>query len=381
MAKMQMVYMDYTWYGAGAIRFGFRATNGEVIYVHKIPNNNRNYAAYMRSGNLPARYEVSNEGPYSRFLSGDNTTIGQTLASGGTQMVVSNATYWPSSGNLAVYQGNNIEYMQYATKTAAISSFGSNTYVLGGLTRRQFGGNTSNLTFTATEYDGGVAGTSSICAVNFVTTDVAPVLSHWGTSVIMDGGYNDDRSIVFSYAKQATLSISSNTSIAVVSVRLAPAVDNSITGSLGAREVVNRMQLKLTSIDTNSNGPIQISGILNPSSFSGFGTPNLPTDWATTSIVSLIGSASLGQLIDHNSTSVSVTGGEQIFSFLADSGVNSYNLGDVRDLGNSIIAGDGSNKVPGYPNGPDVLTLVVRNVSSGTVSLRSIRFSWTEAQA
>ena len=56
---MQMFYMDYSWYGAGFIRWGFRATDGNVIYVHKVPNNNFNTEAYMRSGNLPARYEVN----------------------------------------------------------------------------------------------------------------------------------------------------------------------------------------------------------------------------------------------------------------------------------------------------------------------------------
>ena len=56
--KMQMFYMDYSWYGAGFVRWGFRALNGDIIYAHKILNNNQNTEAYMRSGNLPARYEV-----------------------------------------------------------------------------------------------------------------------------------------------------------------------------------------------------------------------------------------------------------------------------------------------------------------------------------
>jgi hypothetical protein len=132
---------------------------------------------------------------------------------------------------------------------------------------------------------------------------------------------------------------------------------------------------------------------LNPSSYTStvgsltagnWGIPSLPGDFATTSVVSLIGSASLAQILDHVSSSTGVTvatGGEQIFSFLSDTGVNAYNLGDVRDLGNCIVGGDGSNRTPGFPNGPDVLVLTVRNLSSGTVSLRSMRISWTEAQA
>ena len=59
---MQMAYMDYSWYGAGKIRFGFKDQNGHVKYVHEFKHNNRLTEAYFRSGNLPARYEIHNTG-------------------------------------------------------------------------------------------------------------------------------------------------------------------------------------------------------------------------------------------------------------------------------------------------------------------------------
>jgi hypothetical protein len=52
LTKMQMFYCDFTWYGAGAIRFGFKNSRGEVVYCHRIPNNNINTEAYMRTGNM-----------------------------------------------------------------------------------------------------------------------------------------------------------------------------------------------------------------------------------------------------------------------------------------------------------------------------------------
>jgi len=58
--KIQMAYMDYSWYGAGKVRFGFKDQNGRVIYVHEFLHNNKKTEAYLRSGNLPARYEVEN---------------------------------------------------------------------------------------------------------------------------------------------------------------------------------------------------------------------------------------------------------------------------------------------------------------------------------
>jgi hypothetical protein len=60
--KMQMCYIDYAWYGAGKARFGFKNTLGKVYYCNEIIHNNQMSEAYMRSGNLPARYEVGNTG-------------------------------------------------------------------------------------------------------------------------------------------------------------------------------------------------------------------------------------------------------------------------------------------------------------------------------
>jgi hypothetical protein len=42
LARIQMLYMDYSWYGAGSVRFGFKNNRGEVIYCHRIINNNLN---------------------------------------------------------------------------------------------------------------------------------------------------------------------------------------------------------------------------------------------------------------------------------------------------------------------------------------------------
>jgi len=58
--KMQMIFIDYSWYGAGKVRYGIRTGAGEIIYFHQIQNNNTNTEAYMRSGNLPGRFEIQN---------------------------------------------------------------------------------------------------------------------------------------------------------------------------------------------------------------------------------------------------------------------------------------------------------------------------------
>ena len=52
LAKMQMFYIDYSWYGAGSIRYGFRGPDGNVFYCHKSPNNNVKSSLYMSLLNL-----------------------------------------------------------------------------------------------------------------------------------------------------------------------------------------------------------------------------------------------------------------------------------------------------------------------------------------
>jgi len=67
--KAQMIFMDYTWYGEGFARWGVRAVNGDIIYCHKLQHANIQYQAFMRSGNLPGRFELINLGANSAITS------------------------------------------------------------------------------------------------------------------------------------------------------------------------------------------------------------------------------------------------------------------------------------------------------------------------
>jgi len=381
--KMQMVYIDYTWYGAGFIRWGFRTTDGNVTYVHKMQNNNVNNVAYMRSGNLPARYEVNNVGPCTQLV-GNNTTStgGAFLAAQTDTLLVKDGTYFPNSGTVILIQGTtSTEVLSYTAKTA-VSISGDTYHALTGLSRRLLGASTSNSTFLPTEFFGGTAGFSSICSVNYITCNTAPIVMHWGSSVIMDGGYDDDRSVAFAYTKQgAGLNVPANTSIALLSIRLAPSVDNSQTGQFGVKDIVNRMQLQTRSLGIATNTSVQILGVLNPSFPASATKPTFPGDWSVTSLVVSIGTGSLAQIIDHTGTTTIIQGGEQIFGFVTGNSADNYDISRVRDLGTSILSGDGSNKTPGFPNGPDVLTIVIKNSGGAPAQVNNIRLSWTEAQA
>jgi hypothetical protein len=76
--KMQMIYFDYSWYGAGRIRWGVRVTNGDIVYCHEMLNNNVNTEAYMRSGNLPARFEIINKPQQGTITRSSGTRVSVT---------------------------------------------------------------------------------------------------------------------------------------------------------------------------------------------------------------------------------------------------------------------------------------------------------------
>lgn len=367
LTKMQMLYIDFSWYGAGAIRFGLKDQNGEVIYCHRIPNSNKNPEAYMRSGNICARYE-SNTMPVvtkisSTFLSSELSILNVDSTAG-----------FPQSGLIALTASGNtgavIEYIRYNSKTAT-SFLGLTRAVVningpGNLTNG--GGTNIAQTFT---YSATAPVQVSLFPAQFSST-----LSHWGSAVIMDGRYDDDKSYIFQAGMTTALSnIAASGTAALLSIRLGPSVDSGLIGSIGARDLINRMQLTLRQMDivaTGSAAIFRVELILNGKVSAGIFSP--------------AGGSSLAQICLH-SAGTTVTGGESIFSFFVYTpNVYQQDLSLVRDLGNSILGGGITTNVPTgtadlYPDGPDVVTVKVTNVSTQAINTIQARLSWTEAQA
>lgn len=354
LSKMQMFYIDYSWYGAGAIRFGFKNNRGEVIYCHRIANNNVNTEAYMRSGNMAARYETSTIPPYT-YLTGSLTSG----TGAGSAVNVADTSLFPPSGTIIVTrpgaQSAPIEYISYSAKTSTSFTITSRAVYGGASTAQDF-------TYSA----------SSPIQVELYTGNFAPAVSHWGSSVMMDGKYDDDKSLVFNVGQNNSLrNLPINQRFALISLRVAPSVDNGFVGLLGTRELVNRMQMVLRQMDAYVGGAFRIELILN-------GTP-------AEGLWQNVGGSSLAQYILHaNATTIS--GGENIFSFFTQNdGTTQQELTIVRDLGTNILGGGhtaNANVVLGkYPDGPDIVTLCCTSLIANRPSNINARMSWTEAQA
>lgn len=563
-SKMQMTYIDYSWYGAGTIRWGFRGQDGKVTWVHQASQNNVNTAAYQRSGNLPARYETINEPlTNTRLVAGGTAVQGSTLYAADTTMFVEDVSNWPSSGYLRINDGSNFEICSYSSVGAFNSS--AQGYPITIQRRVQqtvyYSGAAFllNGSYTLNNYspDNTIPGGAGVAQVSVmvISQQCAPVMSHWGSSVIMDGGFDDDKSFIFTANMQrylqvggsgsvsatitnrsavsgtatlttsathslqtgysATISgvnnvysltykqvnsnvatlttsqshnflvgqsvtvvgvdttfngtytitavtantlsytravgnlgltsisstnnatatttsvyngtftisaVTSNTitySLAsgntltettqavypngsivqtfgstqqarpLISMRVAPSVDNGIGRNFGIRELMNTMAAKLYNCNILSQGQFLIQGILNAQSLNGV---TIPTDWQ----INKVGSGSLSQIIYHDGTGSvgnpvtsptnTIAGGDVIFAFYTDNAggtnysVTRVDLTKVRDLGNSILNGDGSTSNPGFPNGPDIITIVATNIGTTPANI-SATLSWTEAQA
>jgi hypothetical protein len=419
LTKMQMFYIDYSWYGAGFVRWGFRALDGTVKYCHKLLNNNVNAEAYMRSGNLPARYESNTFSTATKATSGITTTAT-------TINVVSTEGFSPT-GTLLVRKGSTYEYVNYLSKTSTAftnviraqdgatynisiaannnigivpsttglqvgqrlisSSFPDGTYISSivgtqiTLNNASSTLNPAGVIFAPMSTGGGkqfLLETTSPTSVEQAFPTFSASISHWGTSVIMDGRFDDDKSLVFTFGQDTFTTIPAASSRSLFSIRVAPSVDNGTPGNFGTRELTNRLQLILRSLDVSTrtaNSNFLVTAILN-------GRPSGAVSW-TNAVKNATGvvNSSLAQIADYSGQNITVSGGEVTAGFLF-SGTTSIDLDRVRDLGNAILGGGGSVSSSGiYPDGPDVLTIRVQNLNATASAEVLGRLSWTEAQA
>jgi len=249
--KMQMIGIQHTWYGAGFIDFMLRGSDGNYLFAHRYRNSNNNTEAYMRTGNLPVRYEVTNEGAKGRLTS--SMTNNQTTI----PMSEDDLYYFPTSGT--VYVDN--ELITYTNKTNS---------ALVGCTREssltQFTAGSSR-SFTA----GSAATHNSGTGVVLISNTITPNISHWGSAFLIDGRFDEDRGYIFSYSSTGiSATVDKKTAFLI---RLAPSVSNAAIGDLGEKELLNRAQLLLSSISisadaqTSGSSAIVVEGVLNPQNY------------------------------------------------------------------------------------------------------------------
>ena len=264
--RMQMLGMQYSWYAAGFVEFMLRGADGRFVFLHRIRNSNVNTEAYMRTANLPVRYEVENRSAVNKLAADLNPTA-HTLT-------LTDASRFPTSGTLYIdnevisYSGKSGNTLSGLTRSASFLTF------IAGMNRTMTGGPASSH----------LAG----AGVQLISCTTTPTISHWGSALLTDGLFDTDRGYIFNYAATGlSFTTAKQTAFAI---RLAPSVSNAIVGDLGERDLLNRAQLLLNEIaltGDSGTGAIVVEGILNPK--------NYPTDPTKITWTGLSSSAAGGQ--------------------------------------------------------------------------------------
>lgn len=459
LSKIQMVYMDYSWYGAGKIRFGFKTVEGQVQYVHEFVHNNQKYESYFRSGNLPARYEVVtfNNPTYIPGLFHWGTSVimdgkfdddraylftraSQNLNIGGTTQktfgsnaidtrtdLISIPSHGFTTGDLIQFRGigtggiaqsndqnpatepitgiyttsnltNDATYSVVAVTANLLALFPRQADATATSFTVQSVVKTANaVTVTTTANHNFTTGDLVLTALPSLTTDVqravggaaritsttvntytftntngantisTPITTS-GTAIRNPINFTNVGNTLSTYifAPAGTLNNTSGANYQpLLSLRLSPSVSEGLTGNLGDRDVINRMQLRLLEIGVATNQLVDVKLLLNAR------LNNLNFVGAT--------SPSLVQVVEHTSNDT-VSGGIQVYNFRAggSGGAEATTTVDVTELfelSNSILGGSSV-----FPDGPDIVTIAVARLTGNSTS-SSARISWKEAQA
>jgi hypothetical protein len=348
--KMQMLGISFSWYGAGFIDYMCRGPDGNMILVHRMKQNNINDEAYMRTGNTAVRYQTINESVIGR--------LDEDLDNSETSIDLVDASRFPSTGGTVLIENEVVTYTGKSGNTLTSCTRGASfNMFIGGSTKTFTGG-------AAASHNKGNGFTS----VTLISCTAAPQLNHWGSSYILDGGFDTDRGYYFNYASLSN-SVNAASSETAFFIRLAPSVSNSIAGNFGDRDLINRSQLLLQKLQLQSDQAVQVYGILNPGNIDASSLT-----WTSVNTVALGSQPSFAQI--STSSNTAGTPGEQIFSTLGPpAGFAEIDLSSLKELSNSAIGGYSN-----FPDGPDVLAVVVKNLSASTATV-NLNLFWSEAQA
>jgi len=447
LSRIQMAYMDYSWYGAGKIRFGFKTNDGLVRYVHEFKHNNVLFESYFRSGNLPARYEVVTglnptyipslfhwgtsvimDGTFDDdrgylFTEGSQTlnvtgTTTKSFASQGINLetdLITSLTHGFKTGDVVEFQSiaadglpglnsqnpsvsdvgnqeedkltNNSKYGIFVNSSDRIHLTPENATITLGADFEQSG---TTITVTTAEDHGIPSASNNVGIYNIgiaalgleedyyvgpvtvnsttefeFTADssetVSSTASDAAISEVLD--FTSQGNVQYTYFLYPEGSLNNTTGPnyqPLISLRLSPSADSGLTGKLGDRDVINRMQVRMQEIGISSNELVEVKLILNGRLNNLGFTPVAPP--------------SLVEIVEHTPQDT-ISGGIQVYNFQGEAGTTTLDINELFELSNSILGGDNI-----FPDGPDILTVAVSRLT-GNETRTSAKLTWTEAQA
>jgi hypothetical protein len=221
----------------------------------------------------------------------------------------------------------------------------------------------TSLTYARTNANIGSASQAGTASISVATsTDAGIAISE----VINFSNQGNSQYTYFLYPEGSLNNTSGPNYQPLISLRLSPSVSSGLTGKLGDRDVINRMQLRLREVGISTNELVDVKLLLNARlnnlNFQGVDSP------------------SLVQIVEHTAADT-VSGGVQVYNFRASGGAEGgenstvVDVAELFELSNSILGGDSTS-----PDGPDIITVAVSRLS-GDQTITGASLTWTEAQA
>jgi hypothetical protein len=444
LSRIQMCYIDYSWYGAGKVRFGLKTGDGLVRYVHEFKHNNILFESYFRSGNLPARYEVATfenptyvpslfhwgtsvimDGTFDDdrgylFTAGSQTldiegTTTKSFAGTGIDLetdLITSLTHGFKSADIVQFQSiaadglpglnsqnpdtrvvgsNTLDVLENTTKYGILVNSPDRIHLTPPTAKFTFGATVSRsagvITVTTPEPhgipNGAYVGIYGLTATNLVngaftvavtnsTTFTYTVPGSFTVSSILqpdaaiaeviDFTTRGNVQYTFFLHPDGSLNNTSGPNYQpLISLRLSPSADSGLTGRLGDKDIINRMQVRMQEIGVSPDELVEVKLLLNGRLNNLGFTP--------------VDSPSLVEIVEHTLQDT-ISGGIQIYNFQAEAGsTTTLALDTLFELSNSILGGDNV-----FPDGPDILTVAVSRLT-GNPTRTSAKLSWLEAQA
>jgi hypothetical protein len=314
--NVQMIWIEYAWYGAGIVRFGV-TLNGEQYVLHTFNTANVGQNPWARTGNLPVRYEQRNSG---------SVASGSIMTHYGVSVIV--------EGGRDAQRGFTYSYGM--NPTAPRRNVGSSTTRYPVLSIQ-------NRTMGTQEYTGSIssANTSSLTVSGTPWTT-----NQWlGKCVYVSGsGFGN---------VTARITGSTNNTLNFVDVVTGlPLTSSAPTGAPFTIGLINRGQILPQTLIISADNICVIELIAS--------TPNNPVMLTGAAFTASAQLGSLNSFATRDVSATSLTGGEVVYAFTSPaggSGIQTFDLSNFFPLYNTIRG-----------NLPDILTVAVTtNVTASNV--------------
>jgi hypothetical protein len=329
------------------------AQSGRTVTIvttndHDLPNNS--YVGTYGSS------RVSN-GPYTVTVS-NPTTFSYTVPAGpGVQVNITNTSLTSNVATITTSGAHGYEPGDTIIVAGATNGVYNGTYTVATTP------STNVLTYARTNANITSASSAGTVSISIAT---APDAGLAISEVINFTSRGNTQYTYFLFPEGSINNTSGPNYQPLISLRLSPSVSEGLTGKLGDRDVINRMQLRIQEVGISTNELVEVKLLINPR----LNNLNFQP----------VESPSLTQVVEHTSADT-VSGGTQVYNFKASGGqggtelATTVNVEELFELSNSILGG---NSV--FPDGPDILTIAVSRLT-GNDTLTSAKMTWTEAQA